>query len=100
MYLFEKMAEHSHEVEATAAVLQLDTYSRPSDILAVRGEDIILPRIGTGAKYGHVIAVNFAPGTRPRTSKTGRQDDCIVVGLPPRQCVRNIVLAVQRAVTQ
>eukprot|EP00972_Heterocapsa_arctica_P005100 757164-Heterocapsa_arctica.AAC.1 len=53
------------------------TYARPSKILNVHVEDVILP-IGNGGAY-RATAVVFGSLLRGLITKTGEQDDAVII---------------------
>lgn len=60
---------------AAALLLQLDSYARPSEIVSLQFEDIIKPS-SKQCKYWGII---FGNSDRGEVTKTGAQDDCVLL---------------------
>ena len=80
--LCDVMADDGEQEIATAAKVQFDSYARRSDVLAFRGEDIIIPQANALGRYRHGAAVNFEPATSNRwrelvSERNERWLDCL-----------------------
>jgi integrase len=96
--LFDWMAQHGRLDSAVCAVIQFDTYARPTENLMLLESDLCRPASAAGAQYANTWAVTFAPSGSGRTTKTGQQDDTVVVGGKVRPWVAQILQAWLRKV--
>ena len=69
--------ERDNPYLAAIVLLQTYLYARPSEIISLHAEDIILPGNGT-ARYRDA-AVIFGASVRGLTTKTGEQDDTVIL---------------------
>ena len=77
----------SDPLMALAICVQVDTYSRPSELLAVLKEDVLQPQPRAGRSYARRWGLTLAPSTRRATTKTGQQDESLEVGILDRKFV-------------
>ena len=81
---------------AAALLLQFDTYGRPSEILNLRGVDLIEPdSFATGA-FGDHFAIVIAAADSGRRTKTGHVDNTVLVGDRIRVFMREVVWLLKR----
>lgn len=78
---------------ASAVVLQYDTYVRRSEVLNLLVCDIVKPTNDFGVAFAGMWAVNFAPATGERATKTGQQGEMVVVGVRGRSWVVSVLAA-------
>ena len=60
-----------------AVALQLATYARPSEVIGLHGEDLLVQHRGSGRYNTQAVIINAS--IRGETSKTGDVDDTIVL---------------------
>lgn len=72
---------------ATAALLQFDLYARPSEILQLRGRDLI-PSV---AAFQSPWGVLFGNSDFGECTKAGAQDDVVLADSPHRPWCKNIL---------
>ena len=65
---------------AVANMLLLDTYIRPSALLELTRRNVARPSPELGGVYGKHYAIVLAPQESGRTTKSGEQDDSLLVG--------------------
>ena len=81
---------------ALAICVQVDTYSRPSELRTVLKEDVLQPQPRAGHSYAQRWGLTLAPSTRRATTKTVQQDESLEVGILDRRFVA-LALAVRWA---
>ncbi|CAK0814975.1 unnamed protein product [Prorocentrum cordatum] len=83
------LAEHDLPLMGAAVELQTDAYLRPSEIVELRQGQILppAPAAKLGAHYGVVIA----PSEWHEVTKTGGQDDSLLVGDVARPWLTNVL---------
>ena len=74
---------------AAALALQVDTYLRPGALFSILRDDLIKPHRAAGLEYQQWMLV-VAPSTRKARTKTGEQDDSIVLGIADRSYVKTV----------
>eukprot|EP00973_Karenia_brevis_P059907 8338580-Karenia_brevis.AAC.1 len=83
--LFEWLVLHGYLQTAMAALLQFDTYGRPSEILSLQHNQICRPHPHIGKQYSKNWSVCFAPSESGARTKAGEQDDTVLIGACGRQ---------------
>jgi integrase len=78
-----------HTLLACAVVLQVDAYLRPGALLGIRKEDIIGPASGMRGRYRGWTLV-LAPSARVARTKTGEQDDTVLLGVAGRSFIPKV----------
>ena len=80
---------------AAAFLLQFDLYARPSEAISIKRSHVFPPRRGQGGpRRGHWCVV-VCPSSETPTTKIGKQDDTIEVGVvPDRAWLRDVLAAV------
>ena len=63
---------------AAAVVVALYTYGRPGEVVNIFVDDVILPSSGAGPRY-RTTAILFGASERGLYTKTGQQDDTVVI---------------------
>ena len=72
---------------AAAAIVQLDTYARPSELLRVKKQDVIRPST-KHCKYWGII---FGNSARQEKTKTGTQDDTVLFDSTDRPYAKQVL---------
>eukprot|EP00438_Fugacium_kawagutii_P002203 Skav236697 [mRNA] locus=scaffold4101:93018:93839:- [translate_table: standard] len=89
--LADEIAGHSVPL-AAAMLLQLDTYARPSKILGLRLRDIVRPVSKHCKFWGIIIGISLFD----ETTKTGTQDDTVLLDSEDRPYVEQVLAHVIR----
>ncbi|CAK0870936.1 unnamed protein product [Prorocentrum cordatum] len=74
---------------ALAVVLQVDTYVRPGALMGIKREDLLPPIRQRGSRYTDWGLV-LSPSTRAGKTKSGEQDDTLVIGILDRTFVKDV----------
>ena len=85
--------QSSKPIMADAAecfIIQFDTYVRPDVACSLCDHNVILPSAGASKKYQRV-GLLLAPSSDGMQTKTGSQDDSVLVGAGPRQFVSQLL---------
>ena len=81
---------------AAAMVVQTDTYCRPGELLHIRSCDFYGPQRFTRGRNAGAWAVSFAPSDTNFKTKTGQQDDTVMVGVKGRRWIASVAAELQR----
>ena len=84
--LADKLAETEPPI-AAALLLQLDTYARPSEIVNLKHGDVIRP----SSKHCKFWGLIFGNSSFGQTTKTGTQDDTVLLNSADRPFVRDVL---------
>jgi integrase len=87
------LGSHMHASFAAALLLQLDTYARPSEILKLRKQDIIRP----SSKHCKFWGVIFGNSNRGDVTKTGTQDDTVLLDSTDRAFAVTVLAAIYKS---
>lgn len=85
-------AQHDHVDAAAAVLLQYDSYARPSEILGVRGVDVI-PPVGALSNCWGILFGNFDSGV---PTKSGSFDDVVLTDSAHRSFAGKILKHISR----
>ena len=86
----DELVDSGEHLAGCAVLVQADAYLRPSEVLAVRREDLLPPPPGSTGKYRRWSLV-VAPSTGTRVTKTGEQDDTLLLGAAGRNYINGVV---------
>jgi len=82
------------EIDAAAAVsLQLDTYARPSEVLALRVGDFTGPQRAAGRAFSRDWCVNLSNSEFGKVRKNSELDDTVRLGINGRSWIREVASA-------
>jgi len=87
--LADKIAENNPPM-AAALLLQLDTYARPSEIIFLKYGDVVRP----SSKHCRFWGLIFGNSEFLETTKTGTQDDTVLLNSTDRSFACNVLKAV------
>ena len=76
---------------AVCALLQYDTYARPSEALCLVPADFSGPAPAAGASFRASWCVNLANAERGLARKNGECDDAVRIGSPGREWIKDVV---------
>lgn len=84
---------NTHPLLAAAVIVQLDTYARPSETLQIRRQDVIRP----ASKHCRFWGVIFGNSSRGCRTKTGTQDDTVLLDSTDRAYAKQVLEMVYKA---
>ena len=76
--IVEDLASHQQLLTGAAVLIQLASYGRPSEVIGLHKEDVVVPTAQGGPRYKRT-AVIFGNSERGERTKTGEQDDTVVL---------------------
>ncbi|CAK0844899.1 unnamed protein product [Prorocentrum cordatum] len=72
-----------------AVVMQVNAYVRPSALLDIKKKDLLPPLLQRGSRYVN-WGLALAPSTRTGKTKSGEQDDTLIIGILDRAFVKDV----------
>ncbi|CAK0827978.1 unnamed protein product [Prorocentrum cordatum] len=73
-----------------AVVMQVDTYVRPGALLDIKKEDLVPPLLQRGSRHVDE-GLALAPSARTGKTKSGEQDDALIIGILDSAFVKDMV---------
>ena len=93
-------SSNDHVEAALVAILQWDTYMRPSETLQLTETNILRPAPRAGANYAGRWGLVLGDSTQGRRTKTGLTDAGVSVGFADRAWVRDVLANLVKRATK